>query len=329
MRERRQFFGCQVEVLRHEGPMMRCRLPCVDGGCGLMTCWEVFPGICLMFHEFYAQTCFSGSGSFPDMMEFNYCTQGRYECQFENHAYAFLGPGEMAVNTMERLQKWSGFPLGEYHGLSLVVDLPEAGTHLRRSWPELDVDLQQVRQRFCGQCSYYQCRVEGVLRNCLDGMYQPAPQPGQLVFYQLRTLELLSHLQTLPIVGRGYKGYMPPEKRDLMEQVRATLEGDLEGRLTLETVAARHGVGLTNLKQQFQSVFGMSPMAFRKQCRMRQAARLLRETDWTVGEIAGRLGYENASKFAHAFHQAIGLSPSDYRRQGGAGEMGRPRKQLG
>ena len=46
---------------------------------------------------------------------------------------------------------------------------------------------------------------------------------------------------------------------------------------------------------------------------MKSAARLLRTTDETVLEIAGRYGYENGSKFAKAFRDTMGLSPSEFR----------------
>ena len=46
---------------------------------------------------------------------------------------------------------------------------------------------------------------------------------------------------------------------------------------------------------------------------MRGAAQLLRSTDRTVLDIAGQFGYDNASKFAKAFRNVIGVSPNAYR----------------
>ena len=43
------------------------------------------------------------------------------------------------------------------------------------------------------------------------------------------------------------------------------------------------------------------------------AAALLRETDRTVLDIACQFGYDNASKFARAFRDVIGVSPREYR----------------
>ena len=43
------------------------------------------------------------------------------------------------------------------------------------------------------------------------------------------------------------------------------------------------------------------------------AAELLRQTNRTVLDIAGQFGYDNASKFAKAFRDVIGVSPREYR----------------
>ena len=53
----------------------------------------------------------------------------------------------------------------------------------------------------------------------------------------------------------------------------------------------------------------MSPGAFLRARRMRYAAELLRRSDESVLAIAGQLGYDNASKFARAFRQVMGVSP--------------------
>ena len=47
---------------------------------------------------------------------------------------------------------------------------------------------------------------------------------------------------------------------------------------------------------------------------MQVAARWLVETELSVAEIAGRLGYENPNKFSSAFKRVIGETPSAYRR---------------
>ena len=51
--------------------------------------------------------------------------------------------------------------------------------------------------------------------------------------------------------------------------------------------------------------------------RMDRAALLLRqEPQASVAEIAGRVGYDSASKFPPPFKEAKGKTPLEYRREG-------------
>ena len=47
---------------------------------------------------------------------------------------------------------------------------------------------------------------------------------------------------------------------------------------------------------------------------LQRAAALLRETDLSVAEIAGQVGYESQSKFTAAFKEQFGQLPKEYRR---------------
>ena len=79
------------------------------------------------------------------------------------------------------------------------------------------------------------------------------------------------------------------------------------------SLAARFGVSPSHLAASFRGVYGMTPAAFLRAGKMRGAAQLLRSTDRTVLDIAGQFGYDNASKFAKAFRNVIGVSPNAYR----------------
>ena len=48
-----------------------------------------------------------------------------------------------------------------------------------------------------------------------------------------------------------------------------------------------------------------------------EAARLLRETDRSVGDIAQQVGYENQSKFSKVFRDHFQVLPTAYRREHG------------
>ena len=95
--------------------------------------------------------------------------------------------------------------------------------------------------------------------------------------------------------------------------VRAYLDEHPERRVTLAELETVFHASGTQIKSVYRETFGASLYADTKLRKMRAAAEALRGSDRTVLEIAGSLGYDNASKFAAAFRSVYGVSPTEYR----------------
>ena len=59
----------------------------------------------------------------------------------------------------------------------------------------------------------------------------------------------------------------------------------------------------------------MSPVEYILSVRMQNADKYLRSTNYTVAEIAERIGYSNYSHFSRAFSKYFSISPKDRRKQ--------------
>jgi AraC-like DNA-binding protein len=111
-----------------------------------------------------------------------------------------------------------------------------------------------------------------------------------------------------------------PQWREEAEQVKIIREihdhltEHMEQRVTIEELSHRYLINPTTLKTVFKEVYGNSLAAYMKEHRMEKAAALLRETDMSVAEIAGQVGYESQSKFTAAFKEQFGQLPTAYRR---------------
>lgn len=69
-----------------------------------------------------------------------------------------------------------------------------------------------------------------------------------------------------------------------------------------------------SLRHGFKKTFGCSPRELMFRLRMQHAKNLLLETGLSVKEIAMRSGYGRQHEFARAFHQYVGTSPTNWRR---------------
>lgn len=111
-----------------------------------------------------------------------------------------------------------------------------------------------------------------------------------------------------------------PQWREEAEQVKIIREihdhltEHMEQRVTIEELAHRYLINPTTLKTVFKQVYGNSLAAHMKEHRMEKAASLLRETELSVAEIAGQVGYESQSKFTAAFKEQFAQLPKEYRR---------------
>lgn len=104
------------------------------------------------------------------------------------------------------------------------------------------------------------------------------------------------------------------EQKEVADKTYQLIMCNLERHLTIVEMARNLHVSPTQVKVCFRKVYGVPVFTFARKRRMEMAAKLLAETDESILEIAGRIGYENGSKFARAFRDVMGISPGRYRR---------------
>lgn len=104
------------------------------------------------------------------------------------------------------------------------------------------------------------------------------------------------------------------EQVKIIREIHDYLARHMDRRVTIEELAHRYLINPTTLKTVFKEVYGSSLAAHMKEHRMERAAALLRETDLSVAEIAGQVGYESQSKFTAAYKEQFGQLPKEYRR---------------
>ena len=89
---------------------------------------------------------------------------------------------------------------------------------------------------------------------------------------------------------------------------------NMDQKITIEELSKQYHMNPTTLKSVFKSVYGTSLAAHMKEHRMEQAAKLLRETDMSIAEIAQTVGYDSQSRFAAAFKAVFQVLPREYRK---------------
>lgn len=81
----------------------------------------------------------------------------------------------------------------------------------------------------------------------------------------------------------------------------------------LTLLAKKIGRSEAQMLRIFRQEFGVSPIAYLLERKLEQAMLMLRDTAFTIKEIAGKLGFEDEFYFSRLFRKKCGKSPREYR----------------
>jgi AraC family transcriptional regulator len=93
------------------------------------------------------------------------------------------------------------------------------------------------------------------------------------------------------------------------------IEENLEGDLSLHTLATEVGISPLYLARAFRGAVGQSPHQYVLARRIERARDLLRNTDMPVVDVALASGFSSQSHLAHWFVRQVGVPPAAYRKQ--------------
>ena len=100
----------------------------------------------------------------------------------------------------------------------------------------------------------------------------------------------------------------------IVENVKNDLISDLESPITIDELASKYNISKTSLKNCFKEVYGKPIFKWRKEYKLDYACKLIEKDDLTISEISKIVGYSSPSKFAQAFKDYIGCTPSQYKK---------------
>ncbi len=285
-----------------------------ENGKGTMTSYEVFPGIELTYNDFKMGECFDNQYPKKNVMEINHCNQGRFETELQDGSFVYLKEGDISVNMLGRRTKNSSFPLEHYNGISVVIDLEAAKTLSNHLMEDIEIDLYALRERLCFGDHCFIMRATTAINHIFSELYT-VPNEIKRGYFKLKILELFLFLSTVD-VSQNFEvpQYLSRAQVECVKQIKHYLVSHLDQQLTLNELSRQFGISLTAMKTCFKGVYGTTIFSFVRGYRMQIAAQMLLEGKENVTEVAGRVGYSNASKFAAAFKKELAVSPMQYKK---------------
>jgi transcriptional regulator GlxA family with amidase domain len=105
----------------------------------------------------------------------------------------------------------------------------------------------------------------------------------------------------------------------VLRAAAALMRRHIEQPLQIPELARRLGISQRSLEARCVAAAGRSPQSLYTAIRMSEAFRLVEDTGLSVTEIAGRVGYADASAMTRTFRRAFGATPRDVRRRARGG----------
>ena len=106
---------------------------------------------------------------------------------------------------------------------------------------------------------------------------------------------------------------MSRTERTAIMEAKRIIDSQLAFAPSCEELSQQVHLSLTKLTRGFSSFYGMPIHQYIIEQRLIQAAQLLLDGDWNVGEVAAIVGYGKPSNFAAAFKKKYGVAPKHYR----------------
>ncbi|WP_428261413.1 AraC family transcriptional regulator [Haliangium sp.] len=111
----------------------------------------------------------------------------------------------------------------------------------------------------------------------------------------------------------GTAGWLGALRDPQIGRALAAIHRQPERDWSLEALAGEVGMSRSSFVRRFGRLVGEPPLGYLTRWRMDVAARLLRETDRPMAQIADRVGYRSEYAFNRAFQRTRGVPPGRYR----------------
>ncbi len=110
-----------------------------------------------------------------------------------------------------------------------------------------------------------------------------------------------------------HPGTKQTSRREIQKVVQYC-ESHLHQNIGVEEMAEISGLSRYHFTRLFRKIIGMPPGIFLRTLRMRKGARLLRNGQYLVKEVAYHCGFEDTNNFCRAFKKTFGFSPGTWRK---------------
>lgn len=107
----------------------------------------------------------------------------------------------------------------------------------------------------------------------------------------------------------------PNSQTELLQQILLYMDERVTEPITIEEICHRFFMSRTSLQALFKMHLHLSPKSYLINIKLQKSKELLRESQYTISEIADILGFSSIHYFSRLFKKYFDVSPSEYARE--------------
>jgi len=134
------------------------------------------------------------------------------------------------------------------------------------------------------------------------------------LYIKMIIVELLIFIKRISLKSTSQNLDYPDQKHKNISKIAAYISQNYQKRLTLSNLAAKFNYSPAYLSRVFKKVTGFNFVEYKNNIRIKEASKLLQQSNLSVTEIAGKVGFNNITHFGRIFKEFTDLSPLEYRK---------------
>lgn len=155
-------------------------------------------------------------------------------------------------------------------------------------------------------------QVEGLMFSLMNEIAEQPP--GYTLHIRNMAVELLLCIARTLLRQGTQAADEPSPVQDKITDIVRYINQHYSETLQLETIAREFYISKSHLSRIFKHITGFGFAEYVNITRVREAERLLLDTDYSVTAVSERCGFESLTHFGKVFKSISGLPPRDYRK---------------
>lgn len=136
---------------------------------------------------------------------------------------------------------------------------------------------------------------------------------GELMLCYLK--ELIINILRFDFLSTSPVASTPMQQRfenELLNEILIYINDSIYKQITIEEICLKFSISRSSLQTLFKRNLGIAPKQYISDLKLNKSKLLIKESVYTISEIASMLGFTSIHYFSRKFKQQFGITPTDY-----------------